>query len=106
MYVCVCVYIYIYIYIHTHTYEEGMATHSSILAWRIPMDRGAQQATVHGAAESDMTEQLNIYILYFSIYTIYVNIHTHTHTETFTVLGHIISIVLRFLSVTLIYKLI
>ena len=26
--------------------EEGMATHSSILAWRIPMDRGARQATV------------------------------------------------------------
>ena len=26
--------------------EEGMATHSSILAWRIPMDRGAWQATV------------------------------------------------------------
>ena len=32
--------------------EEGMATHSSILAWRIPMDRGALQATVHGIAES------------------------------------------------------
>ena len=30
--------------------EEGMATHSSILAWRIPMDRGAWQATVHGIA--------------------------------------------------------
>ena len=28
--------------------EEGMATHSSILAWRIPMDRGAWQATVYG----------------------------------------------------------
>ena len=27
--------------------EEGMATHSSILAWRISMDRGAWQATVH-----------------------------------------------------------
>ena len=27
--------------------EEGMATHSSILAWRIPIDRGAWQATVH-----------------------------------------------------------
>ena len=26
--------------------EEGMATHSSIFVWRIPMDRGAQQATV------------------------------------------------------------
>ena len=29
--------------------EECMATHSSILAWRIPMDRGAWQATVHGS---------------------------------------------------------
>ena len=32
--------------------EEGMATHSSILAWRIAMDRGAWQAAVHGVAES------------------------------------------------------
>ena len=32
--------------------EEGMATHSSILAWRIPMDRGAAQATVNGVAKS------------------------------------------------------
>ena len=30
--------------------EEGMATHSSILAWRIPMDKGAWQATIHGVA--------------------------------------------------------
>ena len=30
----------------------GMATHSSILAWRIPIDRGAWQSTVHGASES------------------------------------------------------
>ena len=32
--------------------EEGMATHSSILAWRIPMDRGPWWATIHGVAES------------------------------------------------------
>ena len=32
--------------------EKGMATHSSILAWRTPMDRGAWQATVHGVAKS------------------------------------------------------
>ena len=32
--------------------EEGMATHSSILAWRIPMDRGAWQTTVHRDAKS------------------------------------------------------
>ena len=32
--------------------EEGMAMHSSILAWRIPMDRGAWWATVHGISKS------------------------------------------------------
>ena len=32
--------------------EEGMATHSIILAWGIPMDRGAWWATVHGVAKS------------------------------------------------------
>ena len=32
--------------------EEGMATHSSILAWRIPMDRGTWWAVVHGVAKS------------------------------------------------------
>ena len=32
--------------------EKGMETHSSILAWRIPMDKGAWQATVHGVTKS------------------------------------------------------
>ena len=32
--------------------EEGMATHYSILAWRIPMDRGAWQAAVCGVSKS------------------------------------------------------
>ena len=32
--------------------EEEMATCSSLLAWRIPMDRGAWQTTVHGVAKS------------------------------------------------------
>ena len=32
--------------------EEGMATHSSILAWRIPRTRGAWWATVLGVAKS------------------------------------------------------
>ena len=32
--------------------EEGMATHSSVLAWRIPLDRAAWQATFHGIAKS------------------------------------------------------
>ena len=41
-----------------------MATHSSILAWRIPMDRGAWQAAVHG-----VTKQLD---------TLSDGAHTHT----------------------------
>ena len=36
-----------------------MATHSSVLAWRIPMDREAWQATVREVTESDMTERLS-----------------------------------------------
>ena len=32
--------------------EKGMATRSRILAWRIPMDRGAWWATVHGVTKS------------------------------------------------------
>ena len=35
--------------------EETMATHSSILAWRIPVDRGAWWAAVHRVAELDTT---------------------------------------------------
>ena len=42
--------------------EEGMATHSSILAWRIPMDRGTWWAIVHGVAKS------------------WTQLSTHTHT--------------------------
>ena len=32
--------------------EEGMATHSRILAWRILIDKGAWQATFHGITKS------------------------------------------------------
>ena len=32
--------------------EEGIATHSSILAWRVPVDGGAWQAAVLGVVKS------------------------------------------------------
>ena len=35
--------------------EKEKATHSSVLAWGIPMHRGAWWATVHRVAESDTT---------------------------------------------------
>ena len=39
--------------------KEGLATHSSILARRILLNRGACRATVRGVAKSDMTERLS-----------------------------------------------
>ena len=35
---------------------EGIATHSSNLAWKLPIDRGTWWAKVLGRKESDMTE--------------------------------------------------
>ena len=32
--------------------EKGMLTYSSILAWRITMDREAERATIHGVTKS------------------------------------------------------
>ena len=35
------------------TLEDGMATHSSIPAWRTPMDRGAWWTTFHGVSKNE-----------------------------------------------------
>ena len=35
-----------------HSLENGIEIHSSILAWRIPMDRGAWRTTVRGVTKS------------------------------------------------------
>ena len=46
--------------------EEDMATHSIILAWRIPMERGAWRATVDGVAKSQTqlsTHPINISVV-------------------------------------------
>ena len=42
--------------------EKKMATHSSTLAWKNPMDGGGWQATIHGVGKtSDTTEQLHFH---------------------------------------------
>ena len=41
---------------HFHALEKEMATHSSVLAWRIPGTGGAWWAAVSGVAELDTTE--------------------------------------------------
>ena len=49
--------------------EEGMATHSSILSWRISMDRGAWRATAHGVTKrwTRLSDQTTIN--HFTTYT-------------------------------------
>ena len=54
--------------------EKGMATHSSVLAWRIPWTEESGRLQSMGLQESDMTEQLSTHA----------NTYTHTHTYTHT----------------------
>ena len=41
---------------HFHALEKEMATHSSVLAWRIPRTGSLVDCRLWGRAESDMTE--------------------------------------------------
>ena len=42
--------------LHFHALEKEMATHSSVLAWRIPGTGGPIGCRLWGHTESDMTE--------------------------------------------------
>ena len=50
--------------------EEGTATHSSIVVWRAPMDRGAWQATIHRVTKSWTQLKQLISINLISLYKI------------------------------------
>ena len=68
--------------------KNEMATHSNILAWEIPMDRGAWWATVHGITELDMTEQLSITITVMFIITMRsINCWVNSRSQTRLHLG-------------------
>ena len=45
------------------TLEKGMVTHSSILAWRIPWTEEPGVLSPWGCKESDMTEQLALFLI-------------------------------------------
>ena len=59
--------------------EKEIATHSSILAWRIPWQRSLESYSPWGRRESDTTEGLAC---------TRVHTHTHTHTQKVTVWGN------------------
>ena len=48
--------------------EEGMATHSSILAWRIPMDRGAWPLQYMGLQSRTWLRQLSTHLAQWTSY--------------------------------------
>ena len=63
--------------------REDVATAPSFLAWRIPMDRGAWRATIHGVAKSQA--QLSTYILWLdklAIYLKFILIHNNSNAGT------------------------
>ena len=53
-----------------------MATHSRVLAWRIPRIEEPKGATIHGVAELSMTQHEHM--------PMYTHTHTHRHTHTHT----------------------
>ena len=53
--------------------EKVMATHSSILAWRIPRTEQPDRTAIHGLQESDMNERLTL-TLFMSTYHVYLAI--------------------------------
>ena len=66
--------------------EEDVATHSSILAWRIPMDRGTWRATVHGVAKS-LTQLSDFMFTLKTLMLIEISKSKRTNTVWFCVLG-------------------
>ena len=46
--------------------EKGMATHSSILAWRVPWTEEPGRLQLQGHKESDTTEQLTLSLFVYT----------------------------------------
>ena len=65
--------------------EKEMATHSSVLAWENPMDRGALQATVHGIAKS--RTQLSDFTFTFHFHALEKEMATHSSVLAWRIPG-------------------
>ena len=65
--------------------EKGTATHFNILAWRIPMDRGAWRAIVHGVAKSQT--RLSDLTLTFHFHALEKEMATHSSVLAWRIPG-------------------
>ena len=59
-----------------------MASHFSIIAWRIPIDGGAWRASVFGVQELDTTEHAHEHVCVHTHACTHTHTHTHTHTQS------------------------
>ena len=65
--------------------EKAMATHSSTLAWKIPMDGGAWWAAVLGVARS--RTQLSDFTLFFHFHALEKEMATHSNVLAWIIPG-------------------
>ena len=71
--------IFVFVITFRRYLKKEMATHSSILSWKISMDWGAWQATVHGVAKSQtQLSDFHLDIIYILVW--YVSLPPHTAT--------------------------
>ena len=56
--------------------EKGMATHSSILTWRVPGTEEPGELQFIGCKASDTTEQLTLFTFHFMLYYLHIMLHT------------------------------
>ena len=59
--------------------EEEMATHSSILAWRIPKERGAWWATIHGVSKSQTQLSTHTHSCFTMLYNKVNELYVHMY---------------------------
>ena len=71
--------------IYTSFSEEAMATHSSTLAWKNPMDGGAWQAAVHGVAKSQT--RLSDFTFTFHFHALEEEMATHSRVLAWRIPG-------------------
>ena len=65
--------------------EKAMAPHSSTLAWKIPMDRGAWWAAIHGVAKS--RTQLSDFTFTFQVHALEKEMATHSSVLAWRIPG-------------------
>ena len=67
---------------HFHALEKEMATHSSVLAWRIPGTGEPVELPSMGSQSRTRLKHISIYLVFPCVQVCVCHIHTHRHTHT------------------------